>query len=191
VKSNGKGVPRRKNLQFKPEGKNALHDTAIRVMQGFAYGGLSDFVAAAVVYYATAMANGKVHPSFFKSMDVSNTPPKIVFVEGSPWYVEDVGAKGIDVMTPNAVTPTATKAENAAGQVSSTYPAASADKKVPSGERRDEPVIAGVAASTETVVNDVTVLGVKGEGDASGGYDPPKSPLPKDLMRNLVGHWKK
>ena len=75
---------RRKNIAFNPLGKNPVHDAAIRILSQFGRGRQNDFIAEAIVHYASSLAHGNVPHDFFKSfgIDVAGKA-KVVFI-GEP-----------------------------------------------------------------------------------------------------------
>ena len=64
-KDTGNSSARRKNIQFKSKGKNALHDTAVHIIEQHRRGNLNDFLAAAVVYYSMALSHKVIPKDFF------------------------------------------------------------------------------------------------------------------------------
>lgn len=70
---------RKKNLGFRPEGKDPLHDAAYNIIAQLGRG-TTDFIATAVVYYAQKQAAGDVDPAFRELLTSRQSHPKLLFI---------------------------------------------------------------------------------------------------------------
>lgn len=97
-KGNNNGQSRRKNVCFKPEGKDRLHDTAVNILTQHGRG-MCDFISEAVVYYTAKLAEGSVEPEFFKNT-VGRVPKRRVLYVGNL-----MGAGAADSNKNNPISP--------------------------------------------------------------------------------------
>lgn len=73
------GGIRKKNLGFRPAGKDSLHDAAYNIIAQLGRG-TTDFIATAVVYYAQKQAAGDVDPAFRELLVRRQSHPKLLFI---------------------------------------------------------------------------------------------------------------